>query len=173
MRGKSLYCMVFVWSDSTAKRLMGKGFLPALILPRLPWTVRLWFTFSRPLPWSARGHEVRKRSQRDKCRPVSLTLSCLALCKPLPPLSFFLKVSLYTMSNLPPISSSLPPDRSWHAGAVWRGQGGEWGALALPHHPLYPPPRLEKKALLGIQSTHSTLDLSQFNWLHNPLFFLL
>ncbi len=149
--------MVFVWSDSTAKRLMGKGLLLALILPRLTRTVRLWFTFSRPLPWSARGHKVRKRSQRDKCRPVSLTLSCLALCKPLPPLSSFLK-SL-SMSNLPPSPSPLPPDRSWHAGAVWRGQGGEWGALALPHHPLYPPPRPEKKALLGIQSTHSTLDL--------------
>lgn len=88
MRGKSLngFCLKLFFCKQT------KGLLPAFILPRLPRTVRL--TFSRPLPRSARGHEVRKRSQLDKCRPVFLTLSCLALCKPLP-LILSLNISLF------------------------------------------------------------------------------
>lgn len=161
-------------------------FLFELILLQKDWWVkvsfRLWFCHVFHGLWDCdslspdlcHGQRGDIRWERDH-NGTSVGLS-LSLCLVLPsvnhfPLSLSFLKSL-SMSNLPPISSPLPPDRSWHAGAVWRGQGGEWGALALPHHPLYPPPRPEKKALLGIQSTHSTLDLSQFNWLHNPWFFV-
>lgn len=110
-----------------------KGLLPALILPFHGPFHGLWDSLSPDL-CSARGHEVRKRSQLDKCSPVFLTLSCLAPCKPLPLiLSLNISLSFYTISKPAPhlLSSPLPPDRSWHAGAAWRGQGGEWGALAL------------------------------------------
>lgn len=87
-----------------------KGLLPALILPFHGPFHGLWDSLSPDL-WSARGHEVRKRSQLDKCSPVFLTLSCLAPCKPLPLiLSLNISLSFYTISKPAPhlLSSPLP-----------------------------------------------------------------
>lgn len=145
--------MGFDWSDSTAKSLMGKGLLPALILPCLPWTVRLWFTFSRPLPRSVRGHEVRNRSQRDKCRPVFLTLSCLALCKPLPLiLSLLISLSLSTQFLTCPPSPLLSPQIDLGMLVqpdVGRGACGERWPFFSPSSPSLSPTEAREESPAG------------------------
>ncbi len=158
-------------------------FLFEVILLQTYWWVkvsfRLWFCHVFHGLWDCNslspdlchGQRGDMRWERDH-NGTSVGLS-LSLCLVLPsvnhcPLSLSFLNSLSTQYLTCPPSPLLSPRSIMACCCRLTWAGGRVGSAGPSYHPLYPPSRPEKKALLGIQSTHSTLDLSQFEWAHNP-----